>query len=149
MFCICVKRPLPPGDNPITVNKYSYYYKIPLIIQSLKCRIYIQNFLTTAKQTNILKFLCPAAAARCPLQSLSADSQLTAAVTHPKPKPSQSSLVSSNSHSSASLRTLCFRIGKNVTKWAAGVKQHKKIFNFLKYEIRFPTKCGVFVGKLR
>jgi hypothetical protein len=26
MFCICVKKPLPPGDNPIAVNKY-YYYK--------------------------------------------------------------------------------------------------------------------------
>jgi hypothetical protein len=22
MFCICVKKPLPPGDNPIAVNKY-------------------------------------------------------------------------------------------------------------------------------
>jgi hypothetical protein len=27
MFCICVKWLLPPGDNPIAVNKY-YYYNI-------------------------------------------------------------------------------------------------------------------------
>jgi hypothetical protein len=26
MFCICIKKPLPPGDNPIAVNKY--YYKL-------------------------------------------------------------------------------------------------------------------------
>jgi hypothetical protein len=26
MFCICVKKPLPPDDNPIAVNKYYYYY---------------------------------------------------------------------------------------------------------------------------
>jgi hypothetical protein len=26
MFCICVKKPLPPGDNLIAVNKYYYYY---------------------------------------------------------------------------------------------------------------------------
>jgi hypothetical protein len=26
MFCICVKWPLPPGGNPIAVNKYYYYY---------------------------------------------------------------------------------------------------------------------------
>ena len=26
MFCIHVKLPLPPGDNPIAVNKYYYYY---------------------------------------------------------------------------------------------------------------------------
>jgi len=25
LFCIVVK-PLPPGDNPIAVNKYYYYY---------------------------------------------------------------------------------------------------------------------------
>jgi hypothetical protein len=28
IFCICVKWPLPPGDNPIAVNKYYYYYYI-------------------------------------------------------------------------------------------------------------------------
>ena len=26
MFCLHVKLPLPPGDNPIAVNKYYYYY---------------------------------------------------------------------------------------------------------------------------
>jgi len=29
MFCIHVKQPLPPGDNPVAVNKY--YYKILLL----------------------------------------------------------------------------------------------------------------------
>jgi len=28
MFCVHVKSPLPPGDNPIAVNKYYYYYKL-------------------------------------------------------------------------------------------------------------------------
>jgi len=32
MFCLHVKYPLPPGDNPIAVNKYYYYYiKIRII----------------------------------------------------------------------------------------------------------------------
>jgi len=26
MFCMHVKLPLPPGNNPIAVNKYYYYY---------------------------------------------------------------------------------------------------------------------------
>ena len=26
IFCIHVKYPLPPGDNPIAVDKYYYYY---------------------------------------------------------------------------------------------------------------------------
>ena len=26
IFCIHVKQPLPPGDNPIAVNKYYYYF---------------------------------------------------------------------------------------------------------------------------
>jgi hypothetical protein len=26
LFCVRVKWPLPPGDNPIAVNKYYYYY---------------------------------------------------------------------------------------------------------------------------
>ena len=26
IFCIYVKQPLPPGDNPIALNKYYYYY---------------------------------------------------------------------------------------------------------------------------
>jgi len=25
-ICVYVKQPLPPGDNPIAVNKYNYYY---------------------------------------------------------------------------------------------------------------------------
>jgi hypothetical protein len=35
MFCICVKKPLPPGDNPIAVNKYYYsYYYISTFLSS-------------------------------------------------------------------------------------------------------------------
>jgi hypothetical protein len=26
MSCICVKKPLPPGDNPIAVNKYNLLF---------------------------------------------------------------------------------------------------------------------------
>jgi hypothetical protein len=29
MICICVKWLLPPGDNPIAVNKYYYYFADP------------------------------------------------------------------------------------------------------------------------
>ena len=32
MFCLHVKHPLPPGDNPIAVNKYYYYIKRIFII---------------------------------------------------------------------------------------------------------------------
>jgi len=33
MFCIHVKQPLPPGNNPIAVNKYYYYYYISVHVR--------------------------------------------------------------------------------------------------------------------
>ena len=40
IFCIHVKLPLPPGDNPIAVNKYYYYYYYytPLHVSSVMCQ---------------------------------------------------------------------------------------------------------------
>ena len=34
MFCIHVKQPLPPDDNPIAVNKYYYYYYLSVVIHA-------------------------------------------------------------------------------------------------------------------
>jgi len=31
-ICVRVKSPLPPGDNPIAVNKYYYYYYLKNIL---------------------------------------------------------------------------------------------------------------------
>jgi hypothetical protein len=76
-----------------------------------------------SKNANILTFRCPVAVARCPLQSLSADSLMPAAVTRshsPKPKTLTILSVSSGSGSSASLRALCFRIGKRCYRMGAG-----------------------------
>ena len=37
MFCRHVKKPLPPGDNPIAVNKYYYYYYYYVLRQRPDC----------------------------------------------------------------------------------------------------------------
>jgi len=37
MFGLHVKQTLPPGDNPIAVNKYYYYYYYYYYIYSSKC----------------------------------------------------------------------------------------------------------------
>jgi hypothetical protein len=68
-----------------------------------------------SKNANILTFHCPLAVARSPLQSLSADSLMPAAVTRShssKPKTLTVPSVILGSGSSALLRALCFRIGK-------------------------------------
>ena len=41
MFCLHVKYPLPPGDNPIAVNKYYYYYYFKYFCSNCSSAIYM------------------------------------------------------------------------------------------------------------
>jgi len=65
MFCLHVKYPLPPGDNPIAVNKYYYYYyymyAVAQLVEALRsCSVYkvqLKVKLLLYRRLRLLEFL--------------------------------------------------------------------------------------------